>query len=905
MQATGFSLRTSWRVLMILTASVITGYAQTATPTTPAADFHSKIQPILENYCYDCHGDGESRAGVAFDKLGSDKELLGQTQIWFKALKNVRAGLMPPAGKPRPTPAEVEQLANWIKFEAFGINEKNPDPGRVTVRRLNRVDYGNTIHDLMGVDFNAQEAFPPDDTGRGFDDIGDVLSISPLLLEKYLQAADTIVKKAVPAVSSVIKTTVATAQDFKRTDGKGNNVQMSALNAATTAHTFTIDQTETYRMVVDLSANGSFDFSPGHCKVIGRVDGQQLFQEDVIWHERQPIHYEFTQQWTAGQHEVSFEVLPYPPVKDPLPQRGAPPPTATPAAADAAVDPVAAVADAVAAAPANAQVLAALAAAGQTPAAAAPATTDPAAAPPAGSALAGRAGRRGAGRRGAPPPKQTSLDVRVVSVRLEGPINDKFWVPPENYSRFFPKGLAPQDDKGRYAYAQEIMRDFATKAFRRPVDDAKVTQLAGIARSVYQQPGKTFEEGIGQAIMAVLASPRFLFMVEKTEPAKPGENFAPVDEYSLASRLSYFLWASMPDQELFDLAAHGELRQQLPAQIARMLRDSRSQGLVKNFVGQWLQARDIETVPINARAVLGITGGPANVASPVDFNAPIRKAMHRETELTFDYVMHEDRSVLEFIDSNYTFLNNTLGTYYDIQDVNGANITGTEFRKVTLPADSPRGGLLTQGTILAVTSNPTRTSPVKRGLFILDNFLGTPPLPPPPNIPALEESKNGFDHDPTLREMLGMHRDKPLCASCHDRMDPLGLALENFNAMGQWRDQDAGQPIVSSGALITGETFNDVRELKHVLTHERQTDFYRCLTEKMLTYALGRGLEYYDVETVDKIVDALQKNDGHFSSLLAGIINSAPFQKQRNVGDPSLSTPTPSTPQPLAFQAAQ
>ncbi len=862
-----------------------------------------------------------SKGGVAFDKLGSDADLVGNVQLWSKALKNVRAGLMPPAGKPRPTPAEVEVLANWIKFEAFGLNADNPDPGRVTVRRLNRVDYGNSIHDLMGVDFDAQAAFPPDDTGRGFDDIGDVLSISPLLLEKYLQAADTIVKQAVPTVSSVIKSVVATGQDFQRQDGKGDGRVLSALTAATTSHTFTVDRTETYRLVVDLSVNGSFDFSPGHCLVIGRADGQELFREDVVWHERLPLHYEFTQQWTAGDHAVTFEVQPLAPIKSPVPQRGAPP--ADPVAADAAVDPVAAAADAVANAAPNKQLAAALAAAdaAQPPVAAAPAASAPAnpaetppvaaadvapaAADPAGSAPAAAApagsgrGRRG-GRRGGFPPRAVTLDVHVNTVSLEGPLDKRYWVPPENYARFFPKGPAPADAAGRYAYAQEVMRAFATRAFRRPVDDAKVVQLAGIARSVYQQPGKTFEEGIGRAIMAVLASPRFLFLVEKTEPAKPGQDYAQVDEYALASRLSYFLWSSMPDQELFDLAARGELRQQLPAQIARMLKDPRSQGLEKNFVGQWLQARDIETVPINARAVLGITDGPANVSGPIDFNAPIRKAMHRETELTFDYIMHEDRSVREFIDSDYTFLNDTLAKFYDIPDV-----TGSDFRLVKLPADSPRGGVLTQGTILAVTSNPTRTSPVKRGLFILDNFLGTPPPPPPPNVPALEATKDGFNHDPTLREMLGVHRENPLCASCHERMDPLGLALENFNAMGQWRDEDAEQTIDPSGQLITGEKFKSLQELKHILTHERQTDFYRTLTEKLLTYALGRGLEYYDVETVDKIVDALQQNDGRFSVLLAGIINSAPFQKQRNLSDPAPPQPAAPAVQPLALQSPQ
>lgn len=868
---TPFPLRRAIRAFVwaAIAVGAAPGFAAPVSPKDAAADFHRNIQPLLVEYCYDCHGDGSHKGGVAFDDLGSDQEMLANSKLWFTALKNVRAGLMPPDDGPRPSPAEVERLADWVKYGAFGLDPANPDPGRVTVRRLNRVEYGNTIHDLMGIEFNAEAAFPPDDSGRGFDNIGDVLSISPLLLEKYLQAADTIVKKAVPAVSHVMNSRVATGKDFKRKEGSGDGRSLSALQPATTAYTFSVDQAERYRLIIDLQIAGSFDFSPGHCQLIGRVDGQDLFKEEIVWHERQPLHYEFTQQWTAGEHEVSFEVQPLAPVKAPDNPPHAPatedeaavaaePVAAPPAVAAPAVEPVAAP-------PAPASAAAELVAAATAP------TTPPAAGAPAARPR----------RRFARPP--ATLAIRVDTVRVDGPLDERYWVAPENYARFFPRGEAPSAPEARAAYARDVLRAFASRAFRRPVEDAKVEQLAGIARATYEQPGKTFEEGIGRAMLAVLASPRFLFLVEQPEPAKAGEPFSPVDEYALASRLSYFLWSSMPDQELFDLAARGELRRELPAQLDRMLKDKRSQALVKNFVGQWLQARDIETVPINARAVLGITKGPDNVAAATDFNGAIRKAMHRETEMYFEHVMRDDRSVLEFIDSDYTFLNEQLAKQYGIPGV-----TGSELRLVTLPPDSPRGGMLTQGTVLAVTSNPTRTSPVKRGLFILDNFLGAPPPPPPPNIPALEEAKKGFgDHDPTLREMLTVHRDNPLCASCHARMDPLGLALENFNAMGMWRDEEAKQPIDAAGQLVTGETFKNVRELKHILAHERQTDFYRCLTEKLLTYALGRGLEYYDVATVDQIVDRLVQENGRFSVLLAGVVNSVSFQKQRNEGDPA------------------
>jgi hypothetical protein len=261
--------------------------------------------------------------------------------------------------------------------------------------------------------------------------------------------------------------------------------------------------------------------------------------------------------------------------------------------------------------------------------------------------------------------------------------------------------------------------------------------------------------------------------------------------------------------------------------------------------------------------------------------------MRRETEMFFSYVLHEDRSVLDFIDSDYTFLNEKLARHYGIDTVKG-----NDMRRVELPKDSYRGGLLTQGTLLMVTSNPTRTSPVKRGLFVLDNFLGTPTPPPPPDIPQLEESAGKFaGRQPTLREILAVHREKPLCASCHNRMDPLGLAMENFNALGIFRDKDHGQPIDSTGKLISGEPFNDIRELKKILKDTRRLDFYRCLTEKLLTYALGRGLEYYDVETVDRIVEQLEREHGRSSVLISGIIDSAPFQRRRNGLPPADAKP--------------
>ena len=820
-------------ILTMLFATAWTWNQTLAAAEAPVAKaFNQQVRPVLEEYCYDCHGDGEQRGGVALDAFNSGTNLLAGRDVWWRVLKNLRAGLMPPPKKPQPTPEQKEAIAHWIKYSAFEIDPLNPDPGRVTLRRLNRVEYRNTIRDLVGVDFDTQEAFPPDDTGHGFDNIGDVLTMSPMLLEKYMVAAEKIIAQAVPTVSSVPPEHALPGSQFRSgTEGAttyAGSRRLSYYSPALVTNTFNAAQAGKYQVNVDLSANekyvdGKFDYNK--CRLIFRVDGKDLLQKEFSWQGGKPYHFSYDQDWTAGDHPLSFEVQPL--------------------------------------------------------------TT------------------------GLEQNRSLTLQINAVTVR--GPLNKESSVPPNNYRRFFPKDV-PESAADRRAYARELLADFARRAFRRPLDKTTPDRLAELAEGVYGQPGKTFEAGVAEAMVAVLASPRFLFREENIEPAGR-QPYALVDEYALASRLSYFLWSTMPDETLFQQAAAGTLRKNLSAQVTRMLADPRADALEKNFVGQWLQVRDIETIPIEAQSVLArekafdpdqaakrkrlhelrdktteLTQAEkdelaslraalfhAGAAGGNDLSYEVRRAMREETERVFDYVLRQDRSVLELLDSDYTFVNEPLARHYGIPD-----ITGPEMRLVTLPADSPRGGILTEGTVLAVTSNPTRTSPVKRGVFILDNILGTPALPPPPNIPPLEDAKTGVgNRAPTLREALAVHRKDPLCASCHDRMDPLGLALENFNAMGMWRNEEFGQPIDAAGQLATGENFTTVKELKRVLVKNHAEDFYRTLTQKLLTYALGRGLDYYDVETVDQIVASLEASGGKPSVLLAGIIESAPFQKSR------------------------
>lgn len=808
-----------------------------------AAVYEDKILPILEDHCFSCHGEGEDKGKVSFDTFGSFGELLDQTTLWDHALRNVRAGLMPPAKKKRPSDEDLATLVEWIKRVPLKLDPAIPDPGRVTLRRLNRIEYRNTIRDLTGFDYRTDEEFPADDTGYGFDTIGDVLSTSPLLLEKYMQAAETIVAKALPLDSRITPERRYPAGMFR---GQGNggpdewNYHISLYDPADLAAELKIEKAGTYRVVLNASVSGSFSYDPGRAKATWSVDGKQQFEQELKWSAGQKVESAVEVKWQPGSYPLHLKL-------EPLVGKDQQPPDL------------------------------------------------------------------GDG----PPHVHFHLD----GITLVGPLEPEFQIHPPNYDKFFTREEVPEDAAGRDEYALEILHRFTTRAFRRPADEATLRKLADFAKESAAAPGGTFEQGIARSISAVLASPRFLFRLEQVLPESDPAAHPLLDEYSLASRLSYFLWSTLPDDELFDLAARGELRKNLPAQIERMLKSDRSDEFVKNFAGQWLQTRDVESVSIDARAVLSRDSGTekemrerfenfrrlnreideaekardeAKVAAlreemnvlrskfrgqrRIEFGGSLRTAMRREAEIYFRHLLREDRSVLELVQTNSTFLNSELARHYGIEGVDGDHM-----RLVELPQDSLRGGVMTMGSVLAVTSNPTRTSPVKRGLFVLDNLLGTPPPPAPPNIPSLEVSEKTADgRELTLREALAIHREKPLCSSCHNRMDPLGLALENFNALGAWRDQELGQPIPSvAGQLVTGEKFADVRELKQLLVTARREDYYRCITEKLMTYALGRGPQPSDITTVDAIVADLEKSGGRFSTLITGIIESAPFQKRQ------------------------
>jgi hypothetical protein len=782
----------SWISHLFIPAACALSVASPSGAAEPQnSPYEKQILPMLEDYCYDCHGDGEKRGGLALDKFTSLSAHLANTEMWYTVWKNVTSQMMPPSGKPQPSDADRAALLHWIEGSVFKVDSANPDPGRVTIRRLNREEYRNTIFDLLGVQFDADDAFPADDTGYGFDTIGDVLNISPLLMEKYIDAAERIVSDAIEDAAPRIPTQTVGGDQFRVGDEKKRTAKLLPFaEPASADYVYHVAHPGRYRIILDMRVTGSNDATSHTAKVSLRAGDKTLESKNVGWDYRKSIKILGEADFQKGENPVSIDIA-----------------------------------------------------------------------------------------QGNPPlENENYLNLNVTSVGFQGPLDGSYLEYPRAYYRVFFDGPPPKDETARAVYQRKILRHFADHAFRRPVDEPTLDRLVELANGVARQPGMTFERGIGHALTAILASPRFLFRAEiQPEPNNPGK-IVPIDEFALASRLSYFLWSSMPDDELLKLAGEGQLRANLRAQVDRMIADPRGRRFVSNFVGQWLETRDVEAVNIDAR--LFLPGNNFEKAQKI-FNQRLRHAMRDETEMMFAYLLKENRSALDLLSANYTFLNEQLADFYGIPGVKG-----TDMRKVDLPPDSHRAaGILTHGSTLVVTSNPTRTSPVKRGLFILDNILGTPAPPAPPNVPELEKSKkNGKKL--TMRELMEVHRQKPLCASCHARMDPLGFAFENFTPIGNYRDTDGGQPIDAAGQLITGEKFNDVSELAHVLITSRKDDFYRCLSGKLLTYAIGRGLEYYDTVTVEKIVAALNASNGAMRSAIYGIVESAPFQKRRGDGTP-------------------
>ncbi len=743
-------------------------------PHPASADkFAKHVGPFLKKYCFDCHAGGAEEGSLTLDEFAKPEAFAKNRKTAESVFKMLSAGVMPPEEGTQPKMEERQAAVDWIDAKLNYVDcDLPPDPGRVTIRRLNRAEYNNTIRDLVGIDFEPAADFPSDEVGNGFDNIGDVLSLPPLLLEKYLEAAETIAKKSIVSHPDRFGIQRFAGKNLEGTGSAGEPGSDGFITMASSGSVIAkvrIPAKSEYVVRTEAMAEQAGD-EPARLEL--RLDGKKIEVFDIKGRRKADM-YEAKLQIDAGEHKLEAAFINdyyNPKAKNPK-------------------------------------------------------------------------------------ERDRNLYVRKVEVV---PTNVSLDQLPESHRRIV--FVTPDKNTSDKTAAEKILKRFITQAFRRPATGEEIEKFTDLALFAISR-GETFEQSIQLAVTAVLVSPHFLFRVEDHSPSeKPAVK--PIGDYELASRLSYFLWSSMPDDELFQLAAQKKLHEPavLEKQVRRMLRDPKSQALVDNFASQWLNLRNLEEV------------SPDPKMFP-SFNDELRRDMRQETEKLFAAIMREDRSVMDFLDANFTFVNERLAKHYGI-----SGVKGEEFQKVSL-SGMPRAGVLTQASILTLTSNPTRTSPVKRGKWILENLLNEPPPPPPPGVPELEETakeKPGL----SLRKQLELHRQSPSCAACHKTMDPLGLGFENFDAVGKWRDRDGKLPVDASGELPGGKKFQGPIELIKLLK-ERKTEFRRCLVEKMLTYALGRGLEYYDRCAVDSIAQNMDKDNNRFSRMVLEIVNSKPFLYRR------------------------
>ena len=736
---------------------------------------------ITETYCLGCHNSELATAGVVLEgldlaKIGDNAELLE------RVLRKVKTGQMPPAGMPRPDAATAGAFTKWLTGALDAEAAAYPNPGHPAIHRLNRAEYSNAVRDVLGLDVNAGTWLPVDDSGYGFDNIGDVLSLSSTLLDNYLVAARKISRLALgdPTIKPVEETfeprreTGGNRPVPTRLDWIGEDFPFNSAGGVAVRYYFPLDAEYVLRAN---SGNASADKSN-----------------------------ELRLAINAGLHTLGVTF----PRESLLPEslgggngpgsRG----PSVPLAVDLRLD--------------------------------------------------------GASIKRYTVEGPASTLPRLTNLAISGPFNATG--PGDTASRrriLICRPSTPAEENG---CAQKIFAQLTHRAYRRPVTDADVRPLLAF----YQQARSkgSFDYGIQKAVEAVLISPDFLFRVESDPPSSGPAPVHCVSGVELASRLSFFLWSSVPDDELLGLAEKGKLSnpEVVKQQVQRMLDDPRSEALTSNFAGQWLAIRNLAAVK------------PDPVIFP-DFDESLRASMRQETELFFDSIVRENRSALELLSANYTFLNERLAKHYGIP-----GIYGSQFRRVVLQ-DENRGGLLGQASLLTVTSPPNRTSVVQRGKWVLENLLGAPPPPPPPNVPPLDATSKG-SHTMSLRAALEQHRANPACAGCHAVMDPIGFALENYNGIGEWRTKDGGSPIDATGQLPDGTKFNGPSGLKEAMTTVRREEFASTAVSKLLTYALGRGLEYYDQPAVRAILHDCEPNSYRFRDLITAVVMSTPFQMRRS-----------------------
>ena len=758
------------------------------------SSYLTDVRPLLETYCFKCHSPDKHKGDLDLASIKDEEHGRKSLRLWRKVIDKVVTKDMPPEDATKqPTPAEAEKLVAALR--TLKRPSGPPDPGVVTIRRLNRNEYDNTIRDLFGFDIKPAAGFPTDDVGEGFDNIGDVLSLPPLLLEKYHDAATLILDRAIIIEQVDLKFAagqLAGIHEGKpleaKPDGKARTfIALGEVDLDTGAP---VEGKYTLKIRA-----GSDQAGNEAAKMVVKVDNEVASEIKVTASVSFPSTYSATLTLKKGGHHIAVCFANPHSDSDP-PPGGAP-----------------------------------------------------------GKGGGGNATTKAPAKPAKPPAVRSLL---LDTLELVGPPAPPI---PESHKRIFI--AKPSAEVAKRDAARMVIERFTTRAFRQPVTPEKLERLLKLF-DLADRDGEVFEEAVKITLKAVLESPFFLFRVELSRPSSEPNGAYPLSDWEVASRLSYFLWSSMPDDELFDLAKQGKLRDPaiLEKQVKRMIRDNKSHAMTENFAEQWLHLRNLDTFQPDPKKF-------------PEYDKVLKKAMYDETTMFFENIMREDRSVLEFIDSDYTFVNDRLASHYGIP-----NVTGPAMRKVQL-SDHNRGGVLSMASILTITSNPTRTSPVKRGKWILEEIVGDPPPPPPPSVAQLPEQDKGSSAGLSLRQMMERHRTDPVCASCHTRMDPIGFGFENYDALGRWRSDDGGKMLDVSGSLPGGVSFKGPIELKNLfMTHK--DDFTRRLSEKMLIFAVGRGMITDDDMVIDAISSAVAKDQYHFDTMVTQVVKSYPFLYRRN-----------------------
>ena len=781
----------------------------TVAAARPAAgQTEAPSRALLDRYCVTCHNERLQTAGVMFDRVDIDRPDVHR-ELFEKVAGKLRSGLMPPAGRPRPAPAAIDAFVTALEAELDRVGAAAPNPGRVASHRLNRTEYVNAVRDLLALEVDGEALLPSDMAGFGFDNNAEVLAMTPALMDRYITAATKVSRLAVGTLENRPAIQTYRLPNAARQEARmGEDLPFATHGGLAARHTFSLDGDYVFRIRLQRSDVG------------GTIRGNIAERE---YHLELRIDHALVGRLTVGgafEGQVRYTLSGggiAPPDDDVVHQRIA----LYNQTADQDLEvhlPVRAGTRLVSAA-----------------------FTDIA---PSASAGVG-----------------DNLVAGVESLEIHGPYRGE--IPTETPSRRRIFVCQPTDPQDEPACAREILGTLAGRAYRRPVTDADLQPLMRIFEIGRAADG--FETGVSRALEALLSMPAFLLRAEVDPVDAPAGTIYAISDLELASRLAFFLWRSIPDDELLEVAMRGELRDPavLAQQTRRMLADRRATRWMNDFVGQWLQVRNLQTI----------------VPDPLRFpgyDSTLRDALLMETELFFESQVREDRSLLDLLGADYTFVNARLADHYGIPDVYGSH-----FRRMPV-VDETRGGLLGHGSVLTATSYADRTSVVLRGKWVLETLLGSPPPPPPANVPPLPEN-DGRSKPTSLRERMEQHRASPVCATCHATMDPLGFALENFDAIGRWRENDEGAPIDSTIAW-RGADVDSPKAFREALLRQGEDEFVRTITEKLLTYALGRGVNYLDAPTVRRIVREAGHDDYRWSSLILGIVRSTPFQ-QRLVRD--------------------